>query len=590
MAAALLAPAAAAHPQTIYPIDRAEILAGARFDLKVEFPADAGDVHLTINGQDPQELTGAQPEVDRNEEGGRLSALWLRNASLTQPGTYQVTAETPAGSQTVIWNVYATGPRRARNVILFIGDGLSIAHRTAARILSKGIRQGKYNGKLSIDDMPYMALVSTAGMDSVITDSANSMSAYTTGHKSCVGAIGVYCAANLDPLAHPRVENISSLVKRLSHLAVGIVTTSELSDATPAGMVAHTRKRTEMQSIVRMLFEAGPDVALGGGAAQFLPRNAGGVRLDGVNYIDEFKKQGYAFAADATQLRATAANPSVRRLLGIFNPKDIDGALDRKYLHKGSTDSLPDQPDLVEQTKAALDVLSRAENGFLLMVESARIDKYSHALDWERAVYDTIMLDNAVQVAKDFARDRPDTLIVVVPDHAHPISIVGTFDDAKSGTSPRAKLSVYGKAGYPNYPAPDAEGYPPTPDVSRRLAVLFGAYPDHCFAGKPSLEGEFHPSLPKANGGEPPPDGNCRPGTVRLFGNLPFDQPQGVHAGDDVVLTAIGPGAEAFHGQIDNTFVFRAIAEALGLGYRAACPHPGDACVSAAIGTPLTPN
>ena len=124
------------------------------------------------------------------------------------------------------WNVYATGPRRARNVILFVGDGMSVAHRTAARILSKGISQGKYKGKLAIDDMPYMALVSTAGTDSVITDSANSMSAYTTGHKTCVGAIGVYCASNLDPLAHPHVENLTSVVKRAAGMAVGVVTTS----------------------------------------------------------------------------------------------------------------------------------------------------------------------------------------------------------------------------------------------------------------------------------------------------------------------------------------------------------------------------
>lgn len=550
--------------QTIYPIDRAEILSGARFDLKVEYPADSGDVRLTINGQEASTLTAAKPELVANEDGSTRSALWLRDARLTEPGTYEVKAETASGSQTVTWTVYATGPRRARNVILFVGDGLSLAHRTAARILSKGIKQGKYGGKLAIDDMPYMALVSTAGMDSVITDSANSMSAYTTGHKSCVGAIGIYCAGNADPFGHPRVENITSLVKRLSNLSVGIVTTAELTDATPAGMVAHTRKRSEMQSIARMFLDAEPDVALGGGTAQFLPKEAGGARTDGQDYVAAFKNKGYAFAGTARELVAAANDPSTRRLLGLFNPKDIDGALDRKFLHKGSAAAFPDQPDLVEQTKAAIAVLSRGENGFVLMVESARIDKYSHSLDWERAVYDTIMLDNAVQTAKAFAAERNDTLIIVVPDHAHPISIVGTFDDAKAGTSPRTRLSVYGEAGYPNYPAPDAAGYPPTPDVTRRLAVLFGAYPDHCFAGKPSLDGEFRPSVPKAADGTSS-DNTCQPGTVKLFGNLPFDQPQGVHAGDDVVLTAMGPGADLFHGQVDNTYVFRAIADALGL-------------------------
>ncbi len=154
----------------------------------------------------------------------------------------------------------------------------------------------------------------------------------------------------------------------------------------------------------------------------------------------------------------------------------------------------------------------------------------------------------------------------MVPDHAHPISLVGTFDDARQGDTPRAKLGVYGAAGFPNYPAPDESGYPPSPDVSKRLALLFGAYPDHCFSGKPNLSGEFQPTQPGPDGKTTVAnEANCKPGTVRLFGNLPFDAPQGVHSGDDVVLTASGPGAELFRGHIDNTFVFRAIVSALGL-------------------------
>lgn len=548
--------------QTIYPIDNADILAGSRFDLKVEVLAtDAAGLKLTINGQDAAALTKVTLETVANEEGQPHTAFWLRNVVLSTPGTYEVAAATPSGTSTVTWNVYATPPRKARNVILFIGDGMSVAHRTAARILSKGIRQGKFAGELAIDDMPHMALVSTAGTDSVITDSANSMSAYTTGHKTCVNAIGVYCARNVDPLAHPRVENLTSLAQRRGGLAVGVVTNSEITDATPAGMVAHTRRRSEMNAIASMLFDAKPDVILGGGSAYFLPKPAGGKRTDETDLVSRFKDAGYAFADTAAQLRDNAGGESTRKLLGLFNVGDIDGALDLKYVKKGTVSKNPDQPDLVEETKAALQVLSRADNGFLLMVESSRIDKYSHALDWERAVYDTIMLDDAVKLAKDFAAQRNDTLIVVVPDHAHPISIVGTFDDNRPGDTPRTKLGVYDQAGYPNYPAPDAEGYPPTPDVSKRLAVLFGAYPDHCFSGKPSMDGAAVVPNPAPEVGL-----NCRPGTVKLFGNLPFDAPQGVHAGDDVVLTAMGPGSEIFHGHIDNTFVFRAIAEALDLG------------------------
>lgn len=567
IALALISTPRPSAAQTIYPIDRAEILAGAKFDMKVEMPATTADgAAVLINGRDAAEVLGNVPQVIANEEGQGHSALWWRDTALTEPGTYEVIARSGERESKVVWEVYGTPPRTARNVVLLVGDGLSIAHRTAARILSKGIAEGRYHGKLAMDEMPHMALVSTAGTDSIITDSANAMSAYTTGHKSCVNAIGVYCASNIAPSAHPRVETIATLVQRRLGVAVGVVTNSEITDATPAGMVAHTRRRSEMSDIARMFLEVKPNVMLGGGSAYFRPLGPDSKRKDNQDLIAQFKDAGYRFVETATALQDAAQDGQTTKLLGLFNTGDIDGALDLKFLKRGTTSKFSDQPDLIEESRAALDVLSRAPNGFLLMIESSRIDKYSHSLDWERAVYDTIMLDNVVRSVKEFAADRDDTLIIVVPDHAHPISIVGTFDDDNPGQTPRTKLNVYANARYPNYPAPDAQGYPPTPDVSRRLAVLFGSYPDHCFSGKPSLDGEFVPGQKAADDKTiVANEAACKPGTVRLFGNLPFDMPQGVHAADDVILTASGPGAEQFHGQIDNTFVFRAIANALSL-------------------------
>src|SRR5262249_8826918 len=157
LAVALPASAAAL---TIYPIDRAQILVGARFDLKVEFDGvvPAADVRVAINGRDhAQGLGGAAPFVEK-EAGVEGSALILRDTALSAPGRYTVTATDGRQSATVTWDVYATGPRKAKNVILFIGDGMSVAHRTAARILSKGIAEGKYRGKLATDTMPHMAI------------------------------------------------------------------------------------------------------------------------------------------------------------------------------------------------------------------------------------------------------------------------------------------------------------------------------------------------------------------------------------------------------------------------------------------------
>ena len=562
----LVNPPAAA--QTIYPLTRAEILAGAKFDFKVEFPGNvaAADIKIKVNGRDAVEAFGKAATVDGNEEGQGHTAYWIRDVSLDSPGTYEVTASAGDKPQTVLWEVFGTPERRARNVILFIGDGLSVAHRTAARVLSKGLVEGRYGGELAMDDMPHMALVSTSGSDSLVTDSANSMSAYTTGHKSCVNAMGIYCARNKNGLAHPKVETIAELVKRRNGgMGIGVVTNTEIEDATPAAMVAHVRRRSDYDEIVRMFHDAKPDVMMGGGTGFFLPKSdKAGKRKDEENFVENFKVAGYRLAATATEMKAVAADPATTRMLGLFHPGNLDGALDRIVLKKGTVPSYPDQPDLADQTQAAIAILSRKPAGFMLMVESGMIDKYSHALDWERAVYDTIMLDNAVGVAKRFAAERNDTLIVVVADHAHPVSIIGTYDDERAGERPRDKLGVYADAKFPNYPKADAAGYPDSVDVSRRLAFMFAGFPDHCASGKPYLAGPFKPTEEKdkqavAN------EAYCTPQATRMQGNLPFTQPQGVHAADDVVLTAMGPGAEMFHGRIDNTRVFRVMATVLGL-------------------------
>src|SRR5579871_5009276 len=566
-AALLLVAVGTSNAQTIYPLNRAEILAGSRFDLKVEFPGapPTAGVRVTINGADAGAVFGRSASVIEREDGGDYSAYWIRDVALTKPGKYVVEAAGGGKAASVIWEVFDTPRAQAKNVILFIGDGMTIAHRTAARILSKGLVEGRYGGELAIDDMPHMALVSTSGTDSVVTDSANSMSAYTTGHKSCVNAMGVYCARNRNTLEHPRVETIAEIAKRLRALSIGVVTNTEIEDATPAGMVAHTRQRANYDDIVKMFFAVQPDVIMGGGSPNFLPASAGGKRADNVNYVDKFKQSGYTVVSTKTEL---AAAVGAGKLLGLFNTGNIDGALDRFFLKKGTVAKFPDQPDLTDQVRVALDILSRNDKGFVLMVESGRIDKYSHSLDWERAVYDTIMLDNAVKLAKDFAAARNDTMIIVVADHAHPTAIIGTYDDNRPGQQLREKLGVYQNSTLPNYPAPNDAGYPGRVDVSRRLAFVFGAFPDYCDTGHPYLDGENVPAVP---GAEPNTyvanEKYCsQPGAARRTGNLPLAINSGVHAADDVVLTAMGPGSELFHGHIDNTRVFRVMATALGLG------------------------
>lgn len=572
--AALFSVGVSASAQTIYPLTQATILAGAHFDLKVEFDhvVDAGDVKISLNGQDVRKVLGKEGELIAREDGKEVSSWILRDASLSKAGTYKVVATDGHNEQSVTWTVYNTPAKRAaKNVILFIGDGFSIGHRTAARILSQKIEGGKYTGKLAVDDMPYMALLSTQGTDSIITDSANSASAYATGHKSCVNALGIYCSRAAKNLEHPRVETITELAKKRG-MAVGAVTNSEIEDATPAAMVAHTRKRSDFNDIVEMYYKSGIDVMMGGGSPNFLPKStAGSKRKDDQDYIERFKSAGYALATTKTEMQAAAGNAQTKRLLGLYNTGNVDGALDLKFLKKGTVSKFPDQPDIPESMMSALQVLSRNPNGFVLMVESARIDKYSHSLDAERAVYDTIMLDQAVRQAQAWAKKHGDnTLIMVTADHGHAVSVMGTIDDSKSGAEMRNKVGVYADAGFPNYPDPNAEGYPEKVDVSKRLLLTFGTGPDHYETYAPHMDGEFVPAIRNAEGVMVANDKyKNEPGAEFRQGNLPNKgkdaSNSGVHTGDDVVLTAMGPGASAVRGHMENTDVFQVIANALAL-------------------------
>ena len=522
-----------AFAQTVYPVDRADILAGSRFDVKVEFPGlvSAADVKVTVNGVDAAQALGQPIQFIDKEDGKDLSALVLRDVTIDKPGTYAINVSAPSSTRDLTWHVYDAPARKAKNVILLIGDGLSLAHRVAARVLSRGIAEGKAFGKLAMDDMPHMALVSTAGTDSIITDSANSASAYATGHKTAAQALGVYADRSINPFDDPKVETISSLVKRRNGMSVGIVTNTEIQDATPAAMMTHTRRRAAYDQITEQFLNGKPDVLMGGGAANFLPIGAPGARRrDEDDYIAKFRDAGYAFAANAAELRAVPHD--TRRLLGLFANGNMDGVLDRKFLKRGTVSRFPDQPDLTNMTAKALDVLSQNPNGFFLMVESGMIDKYTHLLDMERAIYDTIMFDNVVRLVKDWAKAHgDDTLVLVIADHTHSVSIVGTIEDETDSTQnapKRERVRTYARAGFPNYPTPDADGYPSRIDVSRRLAMFA--------AGLPDPAEPFRPRLTSS-----------------------------VHSGEDVLLTAMGPGSEAVRGQLENTDVFRIMAQALGL-------------------------
>lgn len=440
--------------QTIYPIDRATMMVDGKFDFEVEFDeiVKPEQVKITINGKDFTKVLGSNNiEFVEKEDGEPVSAIWLRNVSIQEPGKYQVTAQANGKSSKVNWTVYRTPDiAKAKNVIFFLGDGLSVAHRTGARILSKGVTEGKANSLLAMDTLPVTGFIGTSSTDAITADSANTMSAYMTGHKSAINALGVYVSRSKDNLNHPKQETLGELIKRKTNKSLGIVSDAELEDATPAAVVSHTRRRADKDKIAGMLYEVKPGVLLGGGSAYFLPKSVpGSKRKDDINYIEKFKADGYQLVTTNTELTNIAKD--TKQLLGLFHTGNMDTVLDRRFLKTEATKKFPDQPDLTTMTQTALDVLSQNPDGFFLMVESALIDKSSHPLDWERALMSTIMFDKSIEIAKKFAEKHPDTLIIVTGDHTHGLSLIGTVDDNKPGDDMREKVGVYAAAGYPNY-------------------------------------------------------------------------------------------------------------------------------------------
>ena len=561
--------AGTAGAATVYPLDRATILVRSPFDLKVEFDSvvKPEDVKVTINGEPAEKVLGKPLQFVEKEQGVEASAVLLRAAAIEKPGSYKVEASAGSETKTVTWDVYATpATPKAKNVIFFLGDGLSVAHRTGARIMSKGMTEGKADGRLNMDDLDRMAFIGTSSTNAVATDSANTMSAYMTGHKTAVNALGVYADRTKNSLDDPKVETIGEALRRTTKKSIGVVSGAEIEDATPAAVVAHTRLRADKADIVGMFYDVKPEIILGGGSAYFLPQSTNGSkRKDDKDYIQLFRDAGYTFAGTKAELEA-ARGTNTGRILGLFHTGNMDVTLDRDFLKKGTVSKFPDQPGLVDMTAVALEQLSRNPEGFFLMVEAASIDKMSHPLDVERSLVDAIEFDKAIGLGMEFAKTHPDTLIVVTGDHTHGISIIGTIDDDKPGTEMREKVGVYADAGFPNYEDKDGDGYPDKVDVSRRLAVFFNNFPDYYETFRPHLDGPFEPAVQNEKkeyvANEKYKD---VPGAVLRVGNMPKSVDTGVHAVDDVVLQATGPGSEEFKGYMEQSDVYRVLVDALAI-------------------------
>lgn len=340
--------------------------------------------------------------------------------------------------------------------------------------------------------MPHNCLITTSGYDSLTTDSANSASAYATGHKSVVNALGVYEDSTKAPFDDPRVENISEIVKRSRGMSVGIITQAESTDATPAAMVGHTRRRANQDYLASEYLEDyhRPDVIMGGGSRRYIPQSEqGSKRHDNQNVIQEFKDKGYTFVSNSKEMMAA---PDNKPLLGLFHPSTMNVYVDREMLKNPEVlGKYTDQPNLINMTKKSLDILSKNPKGFFAMIEGASIDKQLHAMDWQRATYDTIEFDKAIEYAQKWNKEHGDnTLIIVVADHAHGASITGTYHE-RDGKKGLAAVRTYADSIFPTFKDANHDGFPDNPDPDVTLAIQYANHPEYYenfhFQQKPTL-------------------------------------------------------------------------------------------------------
>jgi len=363
----------------------------------------------------------------------------------------------------------------ARNILLFIGDGMGDAEITLARYYAVGAV-----GRLALDTLPLTGAYTTYAVEerdpsfpNYVPDSASTGTAWATGHKTSNGRISTSAREDRD------LPTILEIAQQRGYLT-GDVTTAELTDATPAVLAAHVARRAcqgpaDMAACPQDRRSAGGpgsiaeqevahnvDVLMGGGAARFEQ-----TMEDGRTPIQEAARNGYQVIRDATGLEHVERG---RRLLGLFAQGNMttewSGQEARPYPSNVTSpqrckeDHRPaGEPALAQMTATALALLDRPGSGpgFFLQVEGASIDKQGHAADPCGQIGETVAFDRAIKTGIDYAKTHPRTLLVVTADHAHTSQIVGrpTEADHPTGlistllTIDRAPLTVsYGTNGY----------------------------------------------------------------------------------------------------------------------------------------------
>jgi alkaline phosphatase len=474
-------------------------------------------------------------------------------------------------------------PPQAKNVILFVGDGMGVSTVTAARILEGQLRgeRGEEN-RLSFEHFPNVGLIKTYNTNQQTPDSAGTMTAIITGAKTRAGVISVDESVDRGDFANVSGHRLTTLLEIAEDrgMSTGLVTTTAVTHATPAALYAHSPERkwesdaklpkaareAGFPDIARQLIEFdhgnGVDVVLGGGEQNFRPKakNAAksgdrpvvGVRIDTRDLTSEWKsgRPGSIFVRTCAELEAVQP-ATTKRLLGLF----ASGHLRFEAERAGGSFC---EPSLTQMLTAAIKILERNPRGYFLMVEGGRIDHGHHASNAYRALTDAIELSRAVAAATAHTR-ASETLLVVTADHDHVFTIAGyptrgndilglvVGNDSRGRPTPKPSLDIHGRPyttlGYHNGP-----GYPGASNAQPEGPKTF---PNSAKEFQGASEGR--PNLSAVNTAHR---------DYRQESAIPLTSE--THSAADVPVYARGPGSHLFHGVQEQSYIFHAMVEALG--------------------------
>jgi alkaline phosphatase len=418
-------------------------------------------------------------------------------------------------------------PRAPRAVVLLLGDGLGFSQIALARYATKG-----RSGRFAFESMPVTGLVSTWSASNFVTDSGAAATAFAAGVKTDNRFLG------LDSERHS-VRTVGEAAKAAGW-RVGYVTTTRITHATPACFYAHHEDRYDEQTVAAQLLDADVDVALGGGLAYFLPVTQNGARTDGRDLVAEARKRG----TTVLLRNDTLAWNGEGRLLGLLANSHLTYDLDDRNYPPERRD-----PTLAQLARVALDGLAgsaKADRPFLLMIDGGRIDHAGHEFDAAGIVAETVRFDEAAQVVLDWAREHPETLVLMTADHA--TGGLALNDHANWAALAERSASVSwlaaqirnagatsellaARTGVADWTAAEVEAIRRAPDsyeANRRLGRMLAERDGFTWSAK-----------------------------------VTDDDTHG-HTGEDVPLYASGSGAERFGGALDNTEIAQRLAALLG--------------------------